>query len=69
MPRNAFKTDLTKNRTQLGLWCTLSNSFAVEVVAGAGYDWLLLDTEQSWLLDGEGDYARVIDMPRRSCPF
>ena len=47
MPRNAFKADLTKNRTQLGLWCTLSDSFAVEVVAGAGYDWLLLDTEHS----------------------
>ena len=31
----------------------------------------LLDTEQSWLLDGEGDYARVIDMPRRAgeAPF
>src|SRR5262249_57742599 len=29
------------------LWCSLSNHYAIEVVAGAGFDWLLLDTEHS----------------------
>lgn len=47
MPQNAFKAALAARRRQLGLWCTLSSAFAVEVVAGAGYDWLLLDTEHS----------------------
>lgn len=47
MPRNLFKQALSESRRQHGLWCTLSSAFATEVVAGAGYDWLLLDTEHS----------------------
>lgn len=47
LPRNAFKAALIEGRQQLGLWCTLSSAYATEVVAGAGYDWLLLDTEHS----------------------
>ncbi len=47
MPQNQFKRALESGKTQFGLWSTLSNSFAVEVIAGAGYDWLLLDTEHS----------------------
>lgn len=47
MPRNLFKQALSEGRRQHGLWCTLSSAFATEVVAGAGYDWLLLDTEHS----------------------
>lgn len=45
--RNRFKQAIGTNRQQIGLWATLSNAFAVEVVAGAGFDWLLLDTEHS----------------------
>ena len=47
MPHNSFKAALRDGRRQLGLWCTLPGSFATEVVAGAGYDWLLFDTEHS----------------------
>lgn len=47
MMTNPFKAALRAGRRQLGLWCTLSNPFATEVVAGSGYDWLLLDTEHS----------------------
>ncbi|MFG1230273.1 4-hydroxy-2-oxoheptanedioate aldolase [Xanthobacter wiegelii] len=47
LPRNAFKAALIEGRQQLGLWCTLSSAYATEVVAGAGFDWLLLDTEHS----------------------
>jgi 4-hydroxy-2-oxoheptanedioate aldolase len=47
MPVNAFKRGLAEGRQQIGLWCTLSSAFAAEVVAGAGFDWLLLDTEHS----------------------
>ncbi|XVQ07182.1 HpcH/HpaI aldolase family protein [Spirillospora sp. CA-255316] len=32
---------------QVGLWCSLADAYAAEVVAGAGFDWLLLDTEHS----------------------
>ena len=44
---NRFKQALFEGRRQFGLWSTLSTSFAVEVVAGAGYDFILLDTEHS----------------------
>ncbi|WP_420392465.1 aldolase/citrate lyase family protein [Acuticoccus sp.] len=47
MPRNAFKRALAEGRLQLGLWCSLPGSYAAEVVAGAGFDWLLFDTEHS----------------------
>lgn len=44
---NSFKAGLRSGRTQIGLWSTLSNGFATEVIAGSGYDWILLDTEHS----------------------
>ena len=47
MPKNLFKEVLASERTQIGLWSTLSSTFALEVVAGSGFDWVLLDTEHS----------------------
>ena len=47
MPRNAFKHAIAEGRSQIGLWCTLSHHYALELVAGAGFDWLLIDTEHS----------------------
>ena len=47
LPRNYFKQAIRERRQQLGLWCTLSSAFGIEVVAGSGFDWLLLDTEHS----------------------
>ena len=47
IPKNKFKHAIKSGQQQIGLWCSLSNHFAVEVVAGAGFDWLLLDTEHS----------------------
>jgi 4-hydroxy-2-oxoheptanedioate aldolase len=47
LPRNAFKHALAEGRQQIGLWCTLSHHYGLEAVAGAGFDWLLLDTEHS----------------------
>ncbi|MFO1013896.1 MAG: aldolase/citrate lyase family protein [Caulobacteraceae bacterium] len=46
-PKNRFKEALLAGRRQLGFWCSLSSPYAAEAVAGAGYDWLLLDTEHS----------------------
>ena len=47
IPVNTFKRDLKAGKPQIGLWCTLSNHYAIEVVAGSGFDWLLADTEHS----------------------
>ena len=47
LPQNAFKRALKAGKTQIGLWSSLSSSYTVEVIAGAGYDWILLDCEHS----------------------
>ncbi len=47
LPHNAFKAAILAGRQQIGLWCMLPGSFATEALAGAGFDWLLLDTEHS----------------------
>jgi 4-hydroxy-2-oxoheptanedioate aldolase len=47
MPRNALKRALLEGRPQIGLWSALPAHNTVEVLAGAGFDWLLLDTEHA----------------------
>jgi 4-hydroxy-2-oxoheptanedioate aldolase len=47
LPVNRFRQALAEGRQQLGLWCSLPSAYAAEVVAGSGFDWLLLDTEHS----------------------
>jgi 4-hydroxy-2-oxoheptanedioate aldolase len=46
-PRNGFKRALQAGRAQIGLWSSLSSNYSVEVIAGAGFDWILLDMEHS----------------------
>lgn len=47
LPTNKFKAALKANQPQIGIWSSLSNHLAVEVLADAGFDWVLLDTEHS----------------------
>jgi len=47
LPQNPFKRALKAGKAQIGLWSTLSSSYTVEAIAGAGFDWILLDTEHS----------------------
>ncbi len=47
MPRNAFKHAIAQGQLQIGLWCSLCNPIAAEIVSHSGFDWLLLDTEHS----------------------
>ena len=47
LPQNPFKRALRAARAQIGLWSSLSSNYTVEVIAGAGFDWILLDTEHS----------------------
>lgn len=47
LPKNSFKRALREGRAQIGLWSSLSSHYTVEVIAGAGYDWILLDLEHS----------------------
>jgi len=45
--KNRFKQGLGEGRTLAGYWLSLGSAYAAEAVAGAGYDWLLLDGEHS----------------------
>jgi 4-hydroxy-2-oxoheptanedioate aldolase len=47
LPQNTFKRALQTGKAQIGLWSSLSSNYTVEVIAGAGFDWILLDMEHS----------------------
>ena len=47
MPLNSLKRALAAGRQQIGLWSTLAAPTAAEVIAGSGFDWILLDTEHA----------------------
>jgi 4-hydroxy-2-oxoheptanedioate aldolase len=47
LPKNPFKRSLARGEVLYGLWASLSGSYAIEAVAGAGFDWLMIDTEHS----------------------
>ena len=47
LPHNSFKHALAGGKPQIGLWSSLSSNYSVEVIAGAGFDWILLDMEHS----------------------
>jgi 4-hydroxy-2-oxoheptanedioate aldolase len=47
LPHNPFKRALRAGKPQIGLWSSLASNYSVEVIAGAGFDWLLLDSEHS----------------------
>ena len=47
LPQNSFKRALRAGKPQIGLWSSLSSNYTVEVIAGAGFDWILLDCEHS----------------------
>ncbi|ADO42446.1 2,4-dihydroxyhept-2-ene-1,7-dioic acid aldolase [Ketogulonicigenium vulgare Y25] len=46
-PVNEFKKALQENKLQVGLWQALASPYTVEICAGSGYDWLLLDGEHA----------------------
>jgi 4-hydroxy-2-oxoheptanedioate aldolase len=47
LPVNKFKRALQEKKPQLGIWSSLSSHIVAEILAHAGFDWVLLDTEHS----------------------
>ena len=47
LPVNKFKQALKAGKPQIGIWSSLSSHIVAEVLAHAGFDWVLLDTEHS----------------------
>ena len=47
MPQNLFKQRLRENRLQIGLFVGLTSPYSMEILASAGFDWLVIDAEHS----------------------
>ena len=47
MPINTFKRALKNGTPQIGLWVGLADSYAAELLASTGFDWLLIDGEHA----------------------
>jgi 4-hydroxy-2-oxoheptanedioate aldolase len=47
LPRNSFKQHLREKRRMVGLFVGLGSPYSMEVLATAGFDWLLIDAEHS----------------------
>lgn len=47
LPQNKFKRALKDSKPQIGIWSSLSSHIVAEILAHAGFDWVLLDTEHS----------------------
>ncbi len=44
---NAFLAAIRAGHPQIGMWISLSSPYAAEAIAGAGFDWAVLDMEHS----------------------
>jgi 4-hydroxy-2-oxoheptanedioate aldolase len=47
IPRNAFKQALSRFDRQVGLWCSMASPVSAEILAGAGFDWIVIDGEHA----------------------
>ncbi|MGH8634270.1 MAG: 2-dehydro-3-deoxyglucarate aldolase, partial [Burkholderiales bacterium] len=47
LPVNKFKRALKDGKPQIGMWASLSSHIVAEILAQAGFDWVLLDPAHS----------------------
>ncbi|MCX7168671.1 MAG: HpcH/HpaI aldolase/citrate lyase family protein [Rhodocyclales bacterium] len=47
MPKNVFKQRLREGQWQVGLFVGLANPVSMEILAGTGFDWLVIDAEHT----------------------
>lgn len=64
VPVNRFKQAIRAGQHQLGLWVSLAHPYSAEVVAGAGFDWLVFDTEHS-----PNDVQTVLGQLQAAAPY
>lgn len=46
-PTNHFKSALKSGHQQIGIWNSIGGNTACEIMASAGFDWVLVDTEHA----------------------
>jgi 4-hydroxy-2-oxoheptanedioate aldolase len=62
--KNPFVAALQAGRKQVGFWNSLPSNYVAEVLAGAGYDWILVDMEHS-----PGDVMSVLGQLQAIAPY
>ena len=64
MPKNEFKAALGAGQRQIGMWCSIGDTAAIEMLAGCGYDWLLIDSEHTAV-----GLERIMQMMQAVAPY
>lgn len=64
MPINGLKKALAEGKTQFGLFLGLANSYTAEIVADAGFDFLLIDGEH-----GPNDLQSILHQLQALAPY
>jgi len=64
MPVNSFKKAILAGQQQVGLWVSLASPYSTEIVAGSGFDWLLIDGEHS-----PNDPTTVLPQLQAAAPY
>lgn len=60
---DSLKNKLKANVLTIGSWITLGNTSIAEILAHAGYDWLVVDLEHTTIsIEQAGELIRVIDL-------
>lgn len=60
---DSLKNKLKANVLTIGSWITLGNTSIAEILASAGYDWLVVDLEHTTIsIEQAGELIRVIDL-------
>ena len=63
-PINHFKLAIQGKQAQIGLWLGLANGYTAELLAGAGFDWLLIDAEHS-----PNDLRSILEQLQAVAPY
>lgn len=64
MDKNGFLQAIRAGTQQIGLWVSLGSGFSAEAIAGAGFDWLLIDMEHA-----PTDLGAVIAQMQAMAPY
>jgi 4-hydroxy-2-oxoheptanedioate aldolase len=64
LKENAFKAAINAGQLQRGIWCSMNDPLAAEMMATCGYDWMLFDCEHSPM-----DPIRVLPMLQAVAPY
>ena len=60
---NILKSKFKKNVLSIGSWITIGHPAIAEILAQAGYDWLVIDMEHTTIsIETAGELIRIIDL-------